>query len=179
MRVFLALELNEAAKERLAAIQTQIRQTGVLATYPNANELHATLAFYGERSPNQIRQMAEALAGIEHPAMELTLYGLGAFPKMEHIRVAWAGFSDGRKELIQLQQILADALGYRNDQPFHPHVTLARIKTAQHKDRLQAFLKKNEKTEIASFQADTLTLYESKLSAGGPAYVALETLELE
>ncbi|MBI4360878.1 RNA 2',3'-cyclic phosphodiesterase [Candidatus Micrarchaeota archaeon] len=179
MRCFLALEIDDALRQRLADVQSEIRQTRVSATYPAKKQLHATLAFFGELDPNEVREKAELLHAVHHKAFDARLFGLGAFPKPDHIRVVWTGFDKGKKDVIALQQRLADALGYRNDQPFHPHVTLARVKSAQNKERLQAWLAQNAETTFPEFAVRFVTLYESRLQATGPAYTALERTELQ
>lgn len=179
MRCFLALELDETARKQLSGIQTQIRQTGVSATYPVPEHLHATLAFFGELTPNEVRKKAESLHAFHHAPLYVELFGLGAFPKPDHIRVVWAGFQKGREKLVKLQQTLADALGHSNDQPFHPHVTLARVKNANNKKRLQSLLAENKDTNFSEFKATTVTLYESRPKNGGPYYAALERVRLQ
>lgn len=179
MRTFLALEINDGARQALTDVQAEFRRLDINATYPDKDQLHVTFAFFGELGPNDVREKADALHEFQGQAIHASLEGLGAFPKPDRIRVAWAGIGKEKKQVIALQQKLADALGYRNDQPFHPHVTLARIKSAKNKDRLQTFLADHAHTPFAEFSAQTLTLYESRLQPNGPTYVALERIQLQ
>jgi RNA 2',3'-cyclic 3'-phosphodiesterase len=172
MRVFLALELNESAREKLVNVQEQIRSLNVTATYPEKSQLHVTLDFFGELSANQVRQKADELNGFSAKSFDTTLQGIGAFPKPDHVRVLWAGFTKGKNELKTLQENVTKALN-RTSSAFHPHVTLARVKKVTERKKLNAFLAAKTNTPLTCFSAKTITLYESKKTPNGPIYLAL------
>ena len=85
------------------------------------------------------RWWPRATASIE--PFEIEVKGLGAFPSAKQPRVIWAGVTAlNLKPLLDLQESIVNSLariGHRpDDQRFHPHVTLGRIK--HRRDRARA-----------------------------------------
>ncbi|MBI2445369.1 RNA 2',3'-cyclic phosphodiesterase [Candidatus Micrarchaeota archaeon] len=177
MRCFLALDLPSSIGESLAAIQREIKSLGLLANYPTSDQFHVTLSFFGELSANDVRNKADALASFSADSFQADVRGLGCFPNLERIRVIWAGFSQGHADIERLQVQVAQELG-KGDERFHPHVTLARVKSVKDHPGVEAFLKTHERTAFGSFLAARLTLYESRLTPFGPQYVPLESVTL-
>jgi 2'-5' RNA ligase len=89
-------------------------------------------------------------------------------------RILWLGAKS--KELVQLQEKLQNSikpmLSQERLKPYHPHITLARLKYGQIKQRWLD-------SRTADFIAITLiikkiTLYNSKLTRKGPVYHAYQ-----
>lgn len=177
MRCFLALDIPSSVCASLAAIQRGVKSLGLSASYPSADQFHVTLSFFGELSADQVRQKADSLAGFSADAFDVESSGLGCFPNLERIRVIWAGFSKGHADIERLQIRVAEELG-KGDERFHPHVTLARVKSIKDRPGVEAFLATHKKTPFGPFPADRLTLYESRLTPFGPQYVPLESVSL-
>lgn len=178
MRCFLALDLPPSVCRSLAAVQRDIQALGLSASYPAADQFHVTLSFFGELSANDVRKKADALSAFSAVAFNAESCGLGCFPNAERIRVIWAGFSKGHSDIERLQVQVAQELG-KGDERFHPHVTLARVKSVKDPAGVETFLVAHKKTAFGSFVADRLTLYESRLTPMGPQYVPLESVSLD
>lgn len=178
MRCFLALDLADSVRTTLAGVQREIKLLGLAANYPLPDQLHVTLSFFGELSANEVRQKADALASFSSASFPAVVQGLGCFPSAERIRVIWAGFAQGHADIERLQVQVAEELG-KGDERFHPHVTLARVKSVKDRPGVQAFLSAHEKTSYGSFVAERLTLYESRMTPMGPQYVPLESVSLQ
>ncbi len=178
MRCFLALDLADSVRATLAGVQREIKQLDLSANYPSPDQLHVTLSFFGELSANEVRQKADALSVFSSPSFPAEVQGLGCFPSAERIRVVWAGFAQGHADIERLQVQVAEELG-KGDERFHPHVTLARVKSVKDRPGVQVFLKMHSKTPFGSFIAERLTLYESRLTPVGPQYVPLESVPLQ
>ncbi|MBI5036105.1 RNA 2',3'-cyclic phosphodiesterase [Candidatus Micrarchaeota archaeon] len=172
MRCFLALELDEAAREKLAGIQEELKSLGIRASYPQESQLHCTLCFFGELGEDEVKRKMEKLGTFQAKQFNCTLKGIGFFPSASHARVVWAGFEEGKEELIQLQGNISRLLNYHDGKPFHPHVTLARVKTTKNTGTLPEFAQKHAET-LATFRASTIRLYKSTLSPEGPKYEVL------
>ena len=81
----------------------------------------------------------------------------------------------GESEIIHLQEEVVrrlERLGTTLERrPFHPHLTLARWRTSRPADR--RLVPTVESRAVARLTVDRVTLYQSRLSAAGPAYTAL------
>ena len=105
------------------------------AAGPRASRFTSTLAFLGDVRNRDLNEICQAVAAAAEPfePFELQLEGLGAFPSLARPRVLWAGVTaPDLKPLLDLREAVVARrreAGYRpDDQRFHPHVTLGRIK---------------------------------------------------
>jgi len=156
MRLFIAIQSSEDQKRELGELQTRLlpkatRRTADHLTWDpkagqlvapsgiwrptSSDQLHLTLQFLGNdinlHQQEEIRQSLMAI-GPRHPPFDMTPTCLGAFPSPERANVLWAGMESDA--LVRLADDIAATLlplGLANDKPFHPHITLARSKTAQ------------------------------------------------
>ena len=100
------------------------------ARWQAREQMHMTLRFIGEVDGGDARALDDALAGIEAPAFELQLHGVGQFGnKQPH--ALWAGLR--KNEMLEHLQRKVDGAIRRVGQPkdahkFMPHVTLARLR---------------------------------------------------
>jgi 2'-5' RNA ligase len=98
-------------------------------------QLHVTLAFYGELEERQLDRLLPRLerAAGRYPPLELALAGAGVFPDDRHARVLWTGVYGDRRTLTRLAASIA-AAGRRVGSPmgehkgFRAHLTLARCR---------------------------------------------------
>src|SRR3989338_10233288 len=101
MRAFLAIELPEAVRARLAALQRDLASAKADVKWVDPNHLHVTMRFLGEIAEPQRQAVAvliERVAGATAP-MRLQLVELGAFPSPSAPRVLWVGIQEGREAL--------------------------------------------------------------------------------
>lgn len=101
-----------------------------------AEQLHVTVAFYGDVAERRLDDLVERLerAASRRTAFAARIAGGGAFPHVHGARVLWAGLDldeDGRTELDRLAtgaRAAASRAGVAVDgQRFRPHVTVARL----------------------------------------------------
>src|SRR5690606_14043123 len=160
MRLFAAVPLPEAGRSECAEVLAAARATGWPVRWVRDDLAHLTLKFFGEVAPERLDVIAEAVeAGARGcGAMTLRLEQLGAFPSVRRPRILWLGF---RPEGV----------------PFRPHVTLGRVREGQ---RLPHGARENSGMAARgnAFMADSVVLYESRLTANGPEYTPRLTLSL-
>ena len=180
MRMFVAIELEDRIKASLpsvAAKVTQAAKEGATFKLVDPHQAHLTLVFLGEivspQSDRIIAAMQQPIDGV--PPFHLTFRGLGVFPPRGAPRVLWFGVSEGEREVIALQGIVArrlEALGVQpEDRPFHPHLTIGRWRQSRPSDRPSPGDTPTAPT--ARMTVDRVTLYESRLSSKGPTHMAL------
>jgi 2'-5' RNA ligase len=110
-------------------------------------------------------------------ALMLNVRNLGAFPSVNRPRVLWLGIDGDTDALINLQtEIDAGFQDYgfkKEDRPFKPHLTLARIKEPKGLVGLAETVTKNEDYIAGSFTVSGLTLFKSDLKPTGAIYTKL------
>ena len=174
MRAFVAIEISkEEIVDAIHKFQSEI-YLDVKAVEPK--NLHFTLQFLGEVSEERIENVKEALKKIKFSNFTVNFMGIGAFPKMKFPRVVWIGTDkDGGNALVELARKVENALtplGFRNDKPFKPHITIFRIKNKI--GDITKELGKFESFEFGTQDIVSFKLKQSILTSKGPVYLDLE-----
>ena len=122
MRLFIAINLSDAMKDALTAVQDDMYGRGVRGNYTPRENMHLTLAFIGEY-PDKDRVL-DALSSVSFSAFSLSLSGMGCFRDLW-----WAGM-DESAPLAAVARRIRRALA-ENGIPFDrkrfsPHITLIR-----------------------------------------------------
>jgi RNA 2',3'-cyclic 3'-phosphodiesterase len=181
IRAFVAIRLDEAVREAVAAVVERLRPLGgSVAWVPTAN-LHLTLQFLGEQPEERLAAAEAALdaAAARSAPIETALHGIGAFPGLEQPRILWVGLAQGALEVRALQARVAEALareGFpREERPWHPHLTIGRV----HDDRrwrreagpaLRQALAQAAATRFGTLRISEVALMRSDLSPRGAHY---------
>jgi RNA 2',3'-cyclic 3'-phosphodiesterase len=142
--------------------------------------LHLTLQFLGEQPE---ARAAELVAAIEAPfrlsPFTVTWHGLGAFPSPRHPRAIWLGVAAGAGRLGELEREVASRAGrllsgeaLTDARPFHPHLTLARVKTEARGVNWPSLLADAAVSEVSS-PVTHVTLFRSRGLPGGAGYEEL------
>ena len=122
MRVFIALQFEEAFKQALLDVQTALKICGIKGNYTKPENLHLTLAFIGEYGNPQ--NILDALNDVKFTPFELSLNGIGRFET-----ILWAGLS-ASEQLSQNVKRIRRALSEQeipfDRKKFMPHITLIR-----------------------------------------------------
>jgi 2'-5' RNA ligase len=176
-RAFLAIDLDDATRDLLAAhLATHVVALPGKPVPPR--NWHLTLRFLGAASELQLDKLLAAVAGSEvPPPMRVRFTGLGAFPRTARASVLWLGLRDGGPldEVARICEEAAVAAGFEPEgRPFHPHVSLARVRPPQDLRSLQATVPPFDHT----MRVDAITLFESRLGGGPARYEPLERISL-
>jgi RNA 2',3'-cyclic 3'-phosphodiesterase len=136
--------------------------------------MHLTLHFLGEMVSQDIDAVRNALAGIKFNAFEVGLKGIGKFPPDGEPKVLWAGV-EANADLFALHRAvgdaLTDAIGYRREErPYSPHVSLARINEAISSDAIDGYMQRNRRLVVSAVPIDRFALYSSKGADNLPRY---------
>jgi 2'-5' RNA ligase len=182
IRCFLALKIP--AESALRRALKELSEMGRALKAVEPENLHVTLKFIAAAEPDlipEIQAIAAAAAGRQHRS-QLTLSGLGVFPNAQRPNVVWAGIEGpGAQTLSALAQDLEaslEAIGLtRENRPFAPHLTLARVK-AKPPDALRALLARHAKTNFGTAPVDEILLIRSELRPEGSQYTVLERCPL-
>ena len=184
MRLFVGIELPAAVRDAVGReVQDVLRPAFPRAKCVRPDGLHVTLRFLGDQSPEFAEQLAERLGTIaaETPPLFLELGGVGGFPTLLRPRVVWLGVAS--PALAPLRERVEDACRRTGappeERPFHPHLTLARLRDD---DTQRARPALAHAAEGLSFEASTTThslhLMQSELTPQGARYSAFAVLPL-
>ncbi len=170
-RLFISIELPESVTTTLGALDPEIR--GVRWLEPR--QMHLTLAFLGNISPEIQELLSEKLRAISWKPFFLPLVGLGTFPTKGWPKIIWIGVGTGHPHLFQLHKRVQEALlavGLEPDlRPFHPHVTLARCRDVS-PQTIRPFLKSHADFDAGMIHVESFCLNSSQLTATGSVYTA-------
>ena len=179
MRLFVALEIPSEIRENLAALIREMRAIAAKEKWVRAENLHITLKFIGEVAPEKVNPIRQALALVHSDSpVRLDFRGLGFFPNEKHPRVFWAGMeaSPNLQKLAADIEMATEKLGVpREQRPFSPHLTLARLETRKLPPNLQAAVRENIAREFGAFETGQFHLIESKLKPSGAEYTTLQS----
>ena len=167
MRLFAALSIPDDVAGPLMLIQGGVPG----ARWRSREQLHLTLRFIGEVEGRGARALEDALAGIDAPAFDLQLHGVGQFGN-RHPHALWAAARPN--DLLDHLQRKVDNAIRRVGQPqdahkFTPHVTLARLRHAD-MDKLREWLTHNALYTSIPFGMESFHLYSSRLTSDGSIY---------
>ncbi|MBI4286650.1 MAG: RNA 2',3'-cyclic phosphodiesterase [Chloroflexi bacterium] len=187
VRSFIAVELPEEVRAKLATLQARLKlgeQFGVKWVAPAG--IHLTLKFLGNVEAERISEIAgamtEAARGI--PPFHLEIKGLGAFPSLKRVQVVWAGLEGDLDRLSQLQQNIELALALlgfaEEERPFTPHLTLARVRPQVLPEERLRLGQAIASTTFAGgpIQVDAVNLMQSQLTRTGAIYTRLSSVAL-
>jgi 2'-5' RNA ligase len=189
MRLFIAVDLDDAIRERISLFMEGVRPFAPDARWLKPESLHVTLKFIGEQPEAGVQKIKETLTAMVSNPIEIHFRGYGFFPNPKAARVFWIGMEAG-PELAALAAAIDDtmpALGIpKEERAFSPHLTLARglggsgSPRWRKEDRpnpvfapLQNRLASLTTAEFGTMTARAFFLYQSQLSPKGSKYTKL------
>lgn len=176
MRTFIAIELPGEIKEALAGLVGRLRQSDVRASWVTPERMHLTLRFLGEIETVDAEKLGELLAA-RYAALKpftLRVAGTGAFPSLGRPSVVWVGVGPLVGGLADAQSIAEEgawAIGAAPEKkPFHPHLTLGRVRDDRALEPLVERLKREDGFDAGEFAVRAVSLFSSQLRPQGPIY---------
>jgi len=167
MRLFVAVDFPESCNLFLKKVQE-----GIKLPLKFTKDFHLTLLFIGEVEDDA--SVIESLRKVNFSEFELKFGKYGVFPNLKKPRVLWLGFEES-KEILELQKSISKGLpGIKEDYPYSPHLTIARIPYI--KEDIEKLLKDlplpDETVKINCFK-----LYKSTLTPTGAVHEVVETFK--
>jgi 2'-5' RNA ligase len=184
VRLFVALVIPAEVRNNLAAFLTEMRVlTEQLADksvrWVRPENLHVTLKFIGEVAPAKREGIRSALANVRLDGpVDLRFCGLGFFPHENQPTVLWTGLEASAnlaKLADDIDQSMVPRGIRRENRPFVPHLTLARLAPPVLHEKLRESIRKNREQEFGGFQTQEFHLIESTLKPAGAEYTTLRS----
>ena len=185
MRAFIAIEIPEDVKQKIAKFQSKLEKADIFrGRFVEKENLHLALKFLGEISEADVHKISKVLEEMckKFKGFTLFLKGVGAFPSEDYVRVCWAGVDTGglkAKELhLHVDRVLASIGSFKPDARYANHITLARVRSVIDKKKLAALFEDNKEKEFGSFDVKEIKLIKSELTSQGPVYETLAKFDL-
>lgn len=176
MRVFVSIEISNY--EVINSIKKFQKIIEIDAKPTELKNLHFTLQFLGEVSEQTIDKIIQSLNTVEFSKFDISLKGIGAFPKLKSPKIIWIGTDEkSGKMMTELSKKVEKALeplGFSSEKPFKPHITVFRIKK-----KVSDITKELEDYKTMDFGIQEITsikLKKSELTPNGPIYSDLEEI---
>jgi 2'-5' RNA ligase len=179
LRLFVAIEIPDHAKDVAEAAFAAWRTEFPKARWVPRENMHMTLKFLGRTWPRLSEWVPERVgeAVLEIESFETRLDGVGSFPSAKRGRAIWAGFADDEERLSGVAAAIDVALEDEFEpekRAFHAHLTVARS------DPPLKLPPSYTSTPLESepWLVDHVTLFRSHLGRPAPRYEPLDRFPL-
>ncbi|MCM3901758.1 MAG: RNA 2',3'-cyclic phosphodiesterase [Pyrinomonadaceae bacterium] len=179
-RIFCAIDLPASVRASLLSRVKSLREAvpNAQPSWSREENIHLTLKFLGQVQTSRLSDLSKAAArsAADFSPFQVTLEDTGMFPKHGAPRVLWIGVKDEAGKLAHLQTRLEEECaseGFaREVRPFHPHLTIARLRNPQGAREL-AVAHKKMRFEPAEVAVAELLVIRSEPSGAGSRYTVI------
>ncbi|MCK4291868.1 MAG: RNA 2',3'-cyclic phosphodiesterase [Planctomycetes bacterium] len=188
MRVFIAIDIDEAVKKALADLQSELRSKIDIkksdAKWVNPQNVHLTLKFLGEIKDEQVVDVCNITKDVagRHNSFDIDVETVGHFGGRS-ARVLWVGVGETCDQLLALQEDLEGQLASagwpKEKRKFSGHLTLCRVRNSKAGFKLAQLTEEYKDFKLGTMPADSVCVYQSQLTPKGPIYTVLGNYELE
>ncbi|MCM2465312.1 RNA 2',3'-cyclic phosphodiesterase [Methanoculleus oceani] len=178
VRTFVAIDLSEEIRERARESQEILRRSGGRLAIVDPANLHITVKFLGEVDPARIEPIVEVLRAVRADPFEMTV-GYAVCNPPRRPRVVWCDVADTGESAALARQVddLLLPLGFRREnRPFRPHVTLARVKEF-HPSQCRE-VERTPREPLGTCRVESIKLKKSTLTPRGSIYEDLSEVLL-
>ncbi len=175
IRIFFALPADDMrdglrpVHERLCGFSRVLRAVAPL-------NYHVTLKFLGATPRDRCDRLIGDFLSLDlgPPApLPCTVRGLGAFPNAARPRIIWCGCEFDQAvfgRILSAIEGVTSSHGFpREERPFHPHLTLARVRReVKAPPELSAYIASQKDVHYGEWACNRIVLYRSDLGREGP-----------
>jgi RNA 2',3'-cyclic 3'-phosphodiesterase len=163
MRLFTGIAPAPRVLDKLARVLKELRPLAPL-NWSAVENLHITSKFIGQWPEERLTELESALENVNFGrAFDVAIARFGYFPNPHHPRAIFAGIQAG-PALAELADRIDEALRplgiAKEERPYTPHLTLARIKS-EDISALRQHIEKMTNFDFGTFQASEFHLYLS------------------
>lgn len=183
VRAFLAVPADPGWTAAVSELSTAVRRGAPPASWTRTQAWHLTLKFLGDVREDVLVGFGDAIgaaAAVAEPG-DLRCSGPVVFPPSGPARVLGLGFApspglDAVRSLAAAAEREARRLGLeREDRPYHPHVTLARLKAKWPREAVERFRDSAAESaeRLPAWPIRSCVLYASRLDPRGAVHTPL------
>ncbi|MFH1074948.1 MAG: RNA 2',3'-cyclic phosphodiesterase [Candidatus Firestonebacteria bacterium] len=183
MRLFIAIHLSVEIKSEAERMIEYLETAKADVKWINKDALHITLKFLGETDKSRVKGIIPLLTDIAGKTGPFSIVTgkAGAFPEINNPKTLFTGLSSGKDNIIALSKIidgiLVKAAFKREKEPFNPHITLGRVRSASNLVKLSESLLNANYHEIEQ-KVDSFSLVKSELVGNKAVYKDLAEFKL-
>jgi RNA 2',3'-cyclic 3'-phosphodiesterase len=188
IRTFIAIDTPPDFKIRAEELQNELDSVNAPVRWEKSYKLHMTLKFLGDTEMERIDKIGSVLEDIasRHRPFWLRYHGLGCFPNRKNPRIIWIGCNPLSSEFDHIRENIEKGmadLGFEMEsRPFHPHITIGRVKIRSGKDKraIPDLIKKLENLTFDALENEvqSILLMKSELHREGSVYSILKQISL-
>lgn len=176
-RTFVSLDFGDEVIKEMARIQEILGNRKFTGKMIELGNLHLTLKFLGELDDRKLADVKRVLREVEVKEFEAGLENVGLFMFKGNPRIVWIKIGG----VFELQKKIDEALeklGFRREERFMSHVTIARVKYVKDTGAFRDYVE-GIKLRGIKFRVDRFKLNISELKDFGPVYKTLEMYRLK
>jgi 2'-5' RNA ligase len=179
LRVFISILLPQKQRQAISDRIDSIRaETAKMIKWVDPATLHITLKFCGECEENIVEEIKNQLNNLKQQgSFTLHTEDIDAFPNINKPNIIWTRIQGDLGPLKLLQKEVENATSNAGVEiersPFHPHLTLGRVK--RHTVLSQTIINKMKNSELVlePWLVEEVALIKSELTQSGPIHEIL------
>lgn len=176
VRAFIAVEPSAEIRNEIASAGAGLRGAGRLS-FVSSDLMHITLKFLGEVPESQIPKITAALDSISASPYSLQAAGISTFGRPPRVIKAEIHDSGKTAALASDVETRMAKLGFsREEKPFSPHITIARVK--EYSPALLPRIAGIKERNFGECSISAILLKKSVLTPSGPIYSTLHRVNL-
>ncbi len=182
-KLFVGVRVSVATANALSgAVETLARRAkdaGADIRWVAPASYHVTLKYLGWTREAAIAALCDAIAAAVSGAPRLTFRTtrLGGFPSLDKATVVWAGVEGDVAALHARIEGAVTGLGFAAEtRPFHPHVTLGRLRETR---ALKEVVLPLSEQMFSETRVDAVTLFESEMKSGSSTYKEIAKISFD
>ncbi len=169
-RTFVAVDFPDSVIKEVARIQGVLENLKFTGKMTELENIHITLKFLGEIDNEKLEEVRKKLREIKFESFEARLDSVGSFNYHGNPRIVW--IKVGGKGIFELQKKIDEKMqecGFKIEERFMSHMTIARVKYVKDKKGFEEYVRGIKLKDIR-FEIDMFKLKESELKGIGPVY---------
>ena len=180
MRCFIAVEIEDRSTlMNILKFKRELELLDLDAKFVEDENVHITIRFLGEIGLATVEGVKKILQdlGKVFSKFEMEIKGFGAFPSLNNPRVLWIGVGEGSEHLYNVRRYIDAELTkkgfadiHKDPHEFHPHITIARIKSRRKIDLLHKLFAQYNDYYFGVSPVTEIKLKQSILRPQGPVY---------
>ncbi|MDQ7081608.1 MAG: RNA 2',3'-cyclic phosphodiesterase [Aquificota bacterium] len=182
MRAFVGFFTSKKIYDHVEKLQEETKNF-VRGKWIEPQNLHITFQFLGDISRDQAVSVMKNLQKVadRFSPFKVQYRSLGVFPDSRRPRILWIGVSRGgdllKRIASEVVQLNRKAGINPETKPFHPHVTICRIKDVDRR-KLKNLMSRYRNTVFGEDTVDRVAFISSSLTSVGPIYTVVEEFPL-
>lgn len=178
MRLFTGIGIPYKVRRNLELLLAHLQPTANIK-WSLPENLHITTKFIGEWPEERLEELKAALHRVPCPdAFAISIAVLGWLPNPHAPRIFMCGIH-ASESLAALARHTEDALAEigipRENRPFSPHLTLARIKSSRNLSPLKQAVAQLPSVDFGRFAPENFHLFLSKPGRDGSVYSVIDS----